>query len=140
MGGTDTKIIFNRPIVFFDGVCSLCNGFVDFLVSADHGRLRLHIASLQGATAKERLPPEFSAQLASIVYWEEGKISTESTAVLRIWKHLGFPWTLFYVFILVPEFLRNWVYRFIAKHRYKWFGKRESCRLPTASERVYFLD
>jgi predicted DCC family thiol-disulfide oxidoreductase YuxK len=140
MRKTVTKVIRNRPIVFFDGVCNLCNGFVDFLVRRDNEKLHFHFASLQVQASQELLPATLRAELNTVVLWEEGKIYLESSAALRVLAKLGGPYSLLIVFLVIPPFLRNFIYRIVSTNRYKWFGKRESCRLPTVSERAYFLD
>jgi predicted DCC family thiol-disulfide oxidoreductase YuxK len=127
----------SSEIVFFDGVCNLCNAFVDFLMRK---KTSLKFASLQGKTAKELLPPDFTTAFPSVVYYSWGKLETESTAAIRILSKLGGPYKLLKVFLIVPPFIRDSVYRFIANHRYAWFGKRETCRLPTPEERAQFLD
>jgi predicted DCC family thiol-disulfide oxidoreductase YuxK len=124
-------------VVYFDGVCGLCNGFVDFVLQRDRGR-RLRVATLQGATAAGRFGPA-AGDPASIVYEEDGVILERSAAVLRILGRLGGPWSLFAFFGLVPRPLRDWVYDWVARHRYGWFGRRDTCRLPTAEERAFFL-
>ena len=129
----------NQKIVFFDGVCSLCNFAVDFITQRNPQRT-LKIASLQGETAQKMLDEELRSVLSSLVYFENGKIYTHSDAALRICKDLSFPWNLFPILLLVPRFLRDFVYKLIARNRYKMFGKRDTCRLPTKEEASYFLD
>ena len=77
--------------------------------------------------------------LSSFVLIEDDKYHTKTTAVLRVAKNLGFPWSLSYIFIIVPPFIRNISYNIIAKYRYKWFGKRDACRIPTPEEKEKFL-
>jgi predicted DCC family thiol-disulfide oxidoreductase YuxK len=130
-----------HPIVLFDGVCNLCNGFVDFILRRDtHGVFRF--ASLQSAIGREFTT---SCQnnlwgMGSVVLVEEGKCYVKSTAALRIIRRLQFPWFLGYVFIIFPKVWRDIVYDTIARNRYRWFGKRDTCRLPTAVERARFLE
>lgn len=127
------------PIVFFDGVCGLCNASVDRLLRWDR-RGVLRFAPLQGETAAKLLgplPPDpttWSMRLA-----EGDRISDQSDAALRILGILGGWGTLAQVFWLVPRFLRNFVYRAVAVRRYRWFGKQETCRLPKPGERARFL-
>ena len=124
-------------IIFFDGVCNLCNGFVDFVIDRDGG---IHkFASLQGETAQKILG-ERAIVLDSVILWSDGKILEKSSAALSIANEMGFPWALSGIFWLVPRFLRDWVYDFVAKNRYRFFGKRETCRLPTPGEKARFLD
>lgn len=126
-------------IIYFDGVCTLCNAFIDFVVIRDTQNL-FYIASLQGQTAKNNLPPQ-DLSLASVVYAEEGKIYKKSDAVLAIFRHLGWGYkTLAFFGAIVPRFIRDWVYNLIAKNRYQMFGKRDTCRLPTPEEKKKFLN
>jgi predicted DCC family thiol-disulfide oxidoreductase YuxK len=124
------------PIVFFDGVCNLCNASVAFLIRHDR-RARLRFASLQGETAA-RMVPDAKA-IASVALWEKGKLHRRSGAALRMIARMGGPWRAAAALLLVPPFIRDGVYEWIARNRYRWFGKRESCRLPTAAEAGRFL-
>jgi predicted DCC family thiol-disulfide oxidoreductase YuxK len=126
-------------IVFFDGVCNLCNALVDFLVRHDRRHV-LRFASLQGNTARELLGPGAGENLSSVVFYQNGSISTESLAVIRILSRLGGPWGLLSLLRVIPSFLRDPIYGFVARNRYRWFGKRETCRLPSPDERALFLD
>lgn len=126
-------------VVFFDGHCNLCNRFVDFLIRRDT-RHALRFASLQGETAKRLLPKEYVSDLSTVVFLNEGKISTHSSAALRAIATLGGGYYLFKWFLLVPAFIRNLVYRFVASNRYTWFGRRDTCRLPSPEEKAQFLD
>ena len=129
-----------NPVVFFDGVCNLCNGTVDFIIGRDRaGKFRF--ASLQSEYAREVLPAEdVMGELNSIVLLDRGVLHRRSTAALRIARDLSGPWPLFYACILIPAPLRDLVYRVIARYRYRWFGRSESCRVPTAALRARFLD
>ena len=132
--------------VYFDGVCTLCNGFVDFLIRRDHAR-RLRYASQQG-TAFEELRgrhPGLTGGTETIVTAEQLPDGTErlflkSDAILAILTRLPGPWGWLRWGRLVPRPLRNLVYRLVARNRYRIFGKRETCRLPSAEERALFLD
>ena len=129
-------------IIFFDGVCNLCNGFVDFLVGHDDrkGGPSFKIASLQGQTAAQKLPVQMRDQLNSIVLLAGGQTYTKSAAVWRIFARLPWPWRAFFVVQLIPPSVADWLYDLVAKHRYNFFGKKESCRLPTPAEKEYFLE
>jgi predicted DCC family thiol-disulfide oxidoreductase YuxK len=133
----DTKTYPN--LVFFDGVCNLCNGFVEFLVRHDRKGV-LKIASLQGKTAQALLKLTPDEALSSVIFLENGVVWRESTAVLKILANLGPFWKWVALFRLVPTPIRDGVYRWVARNRYRWFGKRETCRLPTPEERGRFLD
>jgi predicted DCC family thiol-disulfide oxidoreductase YuxK len=128
-------------IVFFDGICVLCNRSVDFLLKRDKKRL-LKFASLQSECAKTLLAKEMEpvAGLESVVFLENGKIFTESTAVLRICTYLPFPWSLFSGMLILPRLIRDPAYRWIAKNRYRWFGKRDQCRMPDEFVRERILE
>ena len=123
------------PILFFDGVCTFCNRSVDWVMRRDRQRL-FRMASLQGETAK-RLVPEAAEDLNSFVLWQDGVVWKRSDAAIRVLVGLGVPGAK--ILALVPRGLRDFVYALVAKNRYRWFGKRESCRLPTADERSRFL-
>jgi GMP synthase-like glutamine amidotransferase/predicted DCC family thiol-disulfide oxidoreductase YuxK len=131
-----------KPLVFFDGVCGLCNGFVDFLLARDRAE-RFFVAPLQGATAAALVPSDAAApdgeDPRSIVLWEEGRAYRKSAAVLRTVSRLGGAWPLVRVFFIVPRFLRDPVYDLVARNRYRWFGRREACRMPSPEERRRFL-
>lgn len=128
-------------IVFFDGYCNLCNGFVDWLVRRD-SQGQLKFASLQGETAKEKLDASLVSEgsdVNTMVYLRENDLYQKSTAVLFIVGDLGGFWRLAKMLFIFPRFLRDLIYDFVAKHRYKIFGKRETCRLPTPEEKARFL-
>jgi predicted DCC family thiol-disulfide oxidoreductase YuxK len=127
-----------RTILFFDGVCNLCNRFIDFLVTRDRSRKLLY-APLQGPTA-EKLVPEHTKELKSVVLYKNGQVYLESTAALLTLAELGGAWKMVKVLFVFPVFLRNIVYRLISKNRYRMFGKKEICRLPNPEERALFLD
>lgn len=129
-----------HPIVLFDGVCNLCNFTVDFILQHEPAH-STHFAPLQSATGKDLIELlDLPESLDGIVLIEAETAYHSSTAALRIARFLSFPWPLlFYLFILVPRPVRDAVYRWIARHRYQWFGKRDTCRMPTPSERARFL-
>jgi predicted DCC family thiol-disulfide oxidoreductase YuxK len=130
------------PILFYDGVCGLCNGFVAFVARRDRaGRFRF--APLQGETAAQHLPTPASFSAASgpdsILLLDEEGLHDRSKAVLRVLAQLGGPWKLAAGLRLVPRFLRDAVYGFVAKNRYRWFGKTDACPLPEGSLRRRLL-
>jgi hypothetical protein len=128
----------SEPILFFDGVCNLCNGFIDWLVRRDKTS-RIKIASLQGETA-QRVIPELSASLDTVILVNGSDVSIKSDAVLKTLTMLPGIWpTLAKVGFLFPKGFRDAVYKFTARNRYRVFGKKDSCRLPTPSERGHFL-
>ena len=129
-----------KSIILFDGVCTLCNASIDFILKRDH-KNRFLVGALQEPTSKKvlanfQVDPSY---LDSLVLVENGKIYFRSTAALRIAKRLGGGWPLFYFFIFLPAFLRDPVYDWIGKNRYRWFGKKSTCRIPSAEERQKFL-
>ena len=131
----------NQHIILFDGVCNLCNSSVQFVINHDPNHL-FNYAPLQGDTAKDLLANSDSPglDLDSVVLVEDGKVYDRSTAALRIARKLKGGWPLLYGFIIVPKFIRDGVYNWIAKNRYRWFGKKESCMIPTPELKSKFLD
>jgi predicted DCC family thiol-disulfide oxidoreductase YuxK len=130
-----------ESILLFDGHCSLCNAAVDFVLKRDT-RKKLLLASIQGPAGqailkKYQLP---SSYLDTLVVVEQGKVYLGSTAALRVARLLGGGWPLFYGLIILPKGIRDRVYQWISEHRYQWFGRRDTCRMPTASERTHFLN
>ena len=127
-------------IVLFDGVCNFCEGSVRFIIDRDpKGTFRF--ASLQSPFASEILQkhgrdPE---ELTSVVLVEHDRIYTKSGSALRIARRLRFPWFLLWSFMVLPPFIRDIVYDYIARNRYKWFGKKEECMIPTPEIRERFL-
>ena len=126
------------PIVFFDGVCGLCNSSVNTLLRIDlHARLKF--APLQGETARALLS-EDQRDLNSLVLMDHAGVWRSSTAVVRILGHLGGLWPVPAAALwLIPKPIRNWGYGFIARHRYRWFGQTEACRMPRPGEAARFL-
>lgn len=128
------------PILFFDGVCGLCNRVVDFVLRHDRGGA-VRFAPLQGSTAQQRLPIDDLERLDTVVFIEGDRITRRSTAVVRLLSHLGGGWTLLaWLLWLIPWPLRDIGYRTVSRLRYRLFGKKETCRLPTPEERARFLD
>ena len=134
-------MIQENPIILFDGVCNLCNSSVQFVIRHDKQKL-FRFASLQSeagqALLKEYHLPETTFN--SFVFIKNGKPFLKSTAALMVAKELTGIVKIMYLFIIVPSFIRNAVYNVIAKNRYKWFGKQETCMLPTADLQSRFLN
>ncbi len=131
----------SQKIVLFDGFCNLCSSSVQFILKRDT-RNQFFFGSLQGKAgqqylAKYKLPAD---NLHSFMLVEDDKLYRRSTAALRVLRHLGGGWSLLYAFIVIPAFIRNAVYNWIARNRYKWFGKKEECWIPTAALKAKFLD
>lgn len=128
-----------EAIVLFDGVCNLCNGAVQWLIKRDKKQV-LRYASLQSEYGVEFLrEAKLPAETDSIVLLCGNEVLTESDAVLKIAKLLGFPYNMAVAGKCLPRSWRNVIYRWVAKNRYKWFGKRAECMLPTAETRRLFL-
>jgi predicted DCC family thiol-disulfide oxidoreductase YuxK len=118
-----------RRIVFFDGYCLLCQASVQFIIQRDPSGL-FQFAPLQEELANKLLAPLPESGVSSVILWEEGKISYRSTAALRIVKKLRGVWPLLYVLTIVPVFIRDGIYNWVAKNRYKWWGKSSKCLIP----------
>jgi predicted DCC family thiol-disulfide oxidoreductase YuxK len=130
----------NEGIVLFDGVCNLCNQSVQFIIKRDPKNY-FRFAALQSDQG-QLLLEQYSIPvdvIDTIVLVENNKTYTQSTAALRIARKLNRLWFLLYIFILIPPFLRNPIYRFIARNRYKWFGKKDSCMMPDPELKSRFL-
>lgn len=130
----------DKSVILFDGVCNLCNASIDFILKRDK-KNQFKVGALQEEAGKKLLSnfkvnPEY---LDSLVLIEDGKVFFRSTAALRIAKNLSGLWPLFYGFIILPEGLRDGIYDWIGRNRYRWFGKKNTCRLPTPEEKAKFL-
>ncbi|SET95532.1 thiol-disulfide oxidoreductase DCC family protein [Paenibacillus sp. NFR01] len=136
----ETYGVENKTVVLIDGVCHLCQGLVRFIVRRDPQGHCL-FAPLQSEIGAELMQKARldAGQLNTVVVMENGTVYTESGAVLRIFRRLRFPWPAAYAFVLVPVPLRNAVYRYVARNRYRWFGRDEACLLPTPEVRKRFL-
>jgi len=131
----------NKKIVLFDGVCNLCSNSVQFILKRDK-KNQFVFGSLQGTTGQEYLR-KFNLPantFNSFMLVEDDRLYTRSAAALRMLKHLGGGWSLMYAFIIVPQFIRNAIYNLVAKNRYKWFGKKDACWIPTPALKEKFLD
>lgn len=130
----------NENIVLFDGVCNLCNSLVQFIIRRDP-EVKFTFASLQSVSGKTLLE-KYELQtdfIDSIVYIKTDICYQKSTAVLHILKDLGGVWKLCFIFIIIPKFIRDFIYQIISKRRYKLFGKLDSCMLPTPDIEERFL-
>lgn len=128
-------------IVLFDGVCNLCNGTVQFIIRHDPNK-RFLFAAIQSPAGQSLLAEHGMQQLRpdSVLLIEKGRIYSRSTAALKIASKLRVPWPLFAVFLVVPGPLRDMFYNLIAHNRYRLFGKRDACMLPSPQLRARFLD
>jgi predicted DCC family thiol-disulfide oxidoreductase YuxK len=129
-----------QPVIVFDGVCNLCNASVDFIIKRDNKGV-FQFAPNQSEAGDQIISQAgldvFEAD--TLVLWEDGQTYVRSTAVLRIARRLGLPWKLAYGFMIIPRAIRDFAYRLVAKNRYRIFGQRDTCRLPTPEERSRFL-
>lgn len=130
-----------QSVILFDGVCNLCNGFVQFLIERDPKR-RYRYASLQSEAGRALmrsagLPAD---EINTVVLMEGGKAYTHSDVALRVSRQMGGLWPLATVFYIVPKFIRDAIYNWVARNRYRWFGKKEACMVPTPELKSLFLD
>ncbi len=128
-----------RSVLLFDGVCNLCNGFVRFVIARDPAG-QFEFAPLQSDAARRLLQGVTDPLPDSFVLVDNGQVLIRSAAALRVARGLSFPWSLAYAFMAVPRPLRDWVYDFVASHRYRWFGRRDVCMVPTPELRSRFLN
>ena len=122
----------NRPLILFDGMCILCSGFIQCVLKLDKKDI-FRFGLLQSENVQQmlrRYDPKISG-LTSIVLLEGERVAVGSDAVLKIARNLGGAWSLIYLFIIIPKFIRDDVYRIISRHRYRLFGKRDVCMIPS---------
>jgi predicted DCC family thiol-disulfide oxidoreductase YuxK len=131
----------SHPLILFDGVCNLCAWAVRFVIERDP-RGRFRFASLQSELGRRLLDQHGidPARTDSFILIEGGAASVESTAALRVARHLSGLWPLCHLAILLPRLARDPVYRFIARNRYRWFGKQDTCMIPTPELKSRFVD
>ena len=129
-----------NPVILFDGVCNFCNGAVNFIIRRDKKK-RLRFAPLQSEAGQKLLDQHHLSlkDFDSFVLIENGKVHQKSTAALNILYHFPWYWQELQVLRIVPPFLRNAIYEFVARNRYKWFGKKDQCMIPTPDVRNRFL-
>jgi predicted DCC family thiol-disulfide oxidoreductase YuxK len=130
----------NQHIILFDGICNFCNFWVNFIIDRDKKNI-FRFAALQSERGQELLDrfQMDSKSLDTFVLIEDKKVYTKSTAALKISRKLIGIWRSFYFLILIPKPIRDFIYTLIAKNRYKFFGKRSTCRIPTEEEKEKFL-
>lgn len=129
-----------NALILFDGVCNLCSASINFIIDRDP-KGYFKFAPLQSEIG-EHYRKEFGineVSLDTIMLIEQGKLYTHSAAPLRIARNMSGAWFLCYGFMLVPRFIRDAVYKFVARNRYRWFGKQEACRIPTPELKARFL-
>lgn len=130
----------NFSIILFDGVCNFCNSSVNKIIRHDK-KNRFKFAALQSEIGKKLLKkyPIDSSKIDSIILIENNTAFIKSTAILKISKHMSGLYPLAYGFMIIPAFIRNIVYDFIAKNRYKWWGKKDNCMIPTQEVKSKFI-
>ncbi len=133
----------DKQLILFDGVCNLCNYSVLYVIKRDKKDVFL-FAPLQSNIGEEIITAfNIDTQNTdSIILYnpKTNTITSKSSAALHIAKHLGFPSNLMVIFFIVPSFIRNWVYNYVAKNRYKWYGKKDSCMIPTPELQSKFME
>jgi predicted DCC family thiol-disulfide oxidoreductase YuxK len=130
-----------HPVILFDGVCNLCNKTVQFVIKHDKDRL-YRFASFQSNFGREVLQ-YFNikeSKFETFILLENGKMYDRSSGALRVTKKLKGGWKMLYGFMFVPKFMRDAVYNVVARNRYKWFGKEESCWVPTPELKELFYN
>ena len=132
----------NKKLILFDGVCNLCNNSVQYVIKHDK-KNQFMFTALQSDVGKEIIEAyniDTKKTDSILLYSPEKGIDYKSTAALKIASKLGLPINLMGVFFIIPPFIRNWVYDFIAKNRYKWYGKKDACMIPTPELKSRFLE
>ncbi len=132
--------MLDRPVILFDGECNLCNWAVNFVLHKDRREIFL-FSPVQSDSGREILSKLglSNREVETIYLLENDKVYSKSTAVLRIWGKLPYPWKLLVAFIIVPKCIRDIIYDVIARNRYGWFGKANSCGIPSEREKSRFL-
>ncbi|GGD10717.1 thiol-disulfide oxidoreductase DCC family protein [Hyunsoonleella pacifica] len=132
----------DKKLILFDGVCNLCNSSVQYVIKHDK-KQRFMFTALQSETGK-KIIDHFNIDTRKvdsiILYTPEKGITYKSTAALKVAAQLGFPTNILSIFLIIPSFISNWVYDVIAKNRYKWYGKKDACMIPTPELKSKFLD
>jgi predicted DCC family thiol-disulfide oxidoreductase YuxK len=140
MNEFETREEAGKPILLFDGYCNLCSGSVIFIIKREKRDI-FRFASLQSKFAENFFSKLNSNESIpdSIVLVQAGEVYYKSKAALKVARRLKFPWPLLYIFIVIPPFIRDWLYDFIAKRRYRWFGKKKQCFVPQKDMQHKFL-
>jgi predicted DCC family thiol-disulfide oxidoreductase YuxK len=135
------QIDTSHPIILFDGVCNLCSSSVKYIIKRDKQKI-FRFASLQSDVGQHLLGKHnlSTTALDSFVLIQDGNVYTKSTGALKVARQLTGPTKFLYSFIILPAFIRDAVYTFIGNNRYKWFGKKETCWIPTPELKSKFLD
>ena len=141
MGSPDPLTAVKHQVILFDGVCNLCNSAVQFIIRRDK-KETFRFASLQSSLGRKLLGqhPRRTSPQETIILFKNNKVYDRSTAALEIAKELPGAWPAFYIFMILPKFLRDSLYNLIARNRYRWFGKKDECMIPTAEVKNRFLE
>jgi predicted DCC family thiol-disulfide oxidoreductase YuxK len=124
-----------QPVILFDGFCNLCNGTVNFLLKKDRKK-QFSFVPLQSDEGKIYIREyQIPADTDSVILIKSNRVYFESDAAVEIGEMLSFPWKTMYFIKYIPKIIRDKIYRWVAKNRYRWFGKRESCRIPVIKEK-----
>lgn len=133
--------MLQHPIILFDGVCNFCNGAVNFVIKRDK-KASVKFAALQSDAGQRILKQHYlpTGNMQTFIFIENNKVYSRSTAALKVCRHLKGLWPLCYGLIIVPAFIRDGLYNWIAKNRYKWFGHKQQCMIPTPEVKARFLN
>lgn len=129
-----------QPVILFDGICNFCNNTVKFVIKRNK-KANICFATLQ-SDAGQKLLQQYALPLddtKSFIFIENDRVYRQSTASLKVCRYLSGLWPLCYAFIIVPKFIRDGIYNWIARNRYKWFGVRKECMIPTPELKTRFL-
>jgi predicted DCC family thiol-disulfide oxidoreductase YuxK len=131
----------SRGIILFDGVCNLCNGAVNFVIKRDKKSV-FKFAAIQSEEAKNlMMEGDFQSEdLKTFILLLNERFYTKSTAALKVCRYLSGLWPMLYWFMIIPKFIRDFIYNIISRNRYKWFGRKESCMIPTPEFQSKFLN
>jgi predicted DCC family thiol-disulfide oxidoreductase YuxK len=138
MGAPDPLTDKEHNLILFDGVCNLCNGAVQFIITRDK-KEKFRFASLQSSLGRKFID-QSRVSTETIMLIKNNKIYDRSSAALEIAKDLSGAWPALYIFKIVPKFLRDGIYNLIAKNRYRWFGKKDECMIPSPEIKSKFLE
>jgi predicted DCC family thiol-disulfide oxidoreductase YuxK len=131
----------HKQLILFDGVCNLCNASIQYVIKHDK-KNQFMFTALQSEASKQIID-EFNIDITKtdsiLLYSKDNGITSKSSAALKVASKLGFPINLLSAFYIIPPFIRNWVYDYVAKNRYKWYGKKETCMIPTPELKAKFL-
>ncbi|WP_159023414.1 thiol-disulfide oxidoreductase DCC family protein [Formosa sp. L2A11] len=136
------KLHKNEELVLFDGVCNLCDHSVQFIIKHDK-KNRFRFTTLQGKTAQPIIKSfniDTDKTDSILLYTPNNKLYTKSSAALKIASKLSFPICALAIFLIIPKFIRDAVYDYIARNRYQWYGKKEACMIPTKALKNKFLE